>query len=96
MAKELSDELIKDWQSLMTGFKQISSKVPSWSVKVNHGKEVIINKNWSIICHFINYKYIEAKLSFKGDEVMTVKHISKYSTTVSIVLEFINWNKDLK
>lgn len=81
----------------MTGFKQIAEKIPSWDVKVSKDKEVVINKKWKIICHFINYEYIEAKLSYKDDEVMTLKHIgTKYSTTVSIVLEFINHNKDLK
>lgn len=96
MARELSDELIKEWQVLMTGFKQISLKVPSWKVKVNESKEIIINKDWCIICHFINFEYIEVKLSFKGDDVMTLKHISRYGITVGTVLEFINQNRDLK
>lgn len=90
MAKELSDKLIKDWQLLMSGFKQIAEKVPSWEVKVTPDKHIKINNDWDIICHFINFEYIEVKLSLKGDEVMTLKHLEKYSTTVSIVLEYIN------
>ena len=90
MAKELSDKLINDWQRLMSGFKIIAEKVPSWKVRVTPEKHIKINNDWDIICHFINFEYIEVRLSFKGDEVMTLKHIKKYSTTVSIVLEFIN------
>lgn len=97
MAKELSDKLINDWQMLMSGFKQIAEKVPTWDVSVSKDKSVIINQKWSIICHFINFEYIEVRLSFKDDEIMTLRHIgNKYKTTILIVLEFINHNKDLK
>ena len=90
MAKDISKELINEWQLLMSGFKQIANQVPKWNVKVNKDKHVIINNEWDIICHFINFEYIEVKLSLKGDEIMTLKHITKKSTTVSIVLEYIN------
>ncbi len=95
MEKELSDKLINDWQLLMSGFKQIAKKVPSWKVEVTHDKHIKINKDWDIICYFINFDYIEVRLSFKDDEVMTLKHIKKYNnytTTVNTVLDYIKRN----
>ena len=91
MAKELSDELIKDWQYLMSGFKNIAKKVPVWEVKVKEDMHITINKKWDIICHFINWEYVEVKLKLNGDEIMTLKHTGKnYHHTVATVLDYIN------
>lgn len=92
MAKELSDQLINDWQMLMSGFKHVAAQVSSWKVKVTPKKHIEINKDWDIICHFINHEYIEVILSFKQEEVMTLKHIKDYQTTIITVLEFIERN----
>ena len=90
MEKELSDKLKNDGQILMSGFKKIAKALPNWKVKEMPDKHIIINDHWDIICYFINFEHIEVILSFQGDEIMTLKHLEKYSTTVSIVLEYIN------
>lgn len=90
MAKELSDELINDWQMLMSGFKQVAGKFSNWKVRVARNKHIKINEDWDIICGFINFKYIEVTLTHKKDVIMTLRHLESYGTTIGIVLEYIN------
>ena len=89
MGKKLSNNLIDDWQKLMSGFKSVALMVPNWKVEVTTDNHIKINGDWDIVCHFINFEYIEVTLSFKNNEIMTLRHCNKYSTTVSSVLEYI-------
>lgn len=88
----IKENLITDWQNLMSGFKGIGSAVPSWNVEVKKNKHIVINKHWDIICHFINNEYVEAVLSYKGETYLTVRHFKKFSATVTTILEYINLN----
>lgn len=88
---EVKDSLIKDWQMLMSGIKQIAQKVPEFKVKVQQDKHIVINK-YKVICHFINNEYIQAKVSYKGEDYLTVRHVKSHSSTVTTVLTFIQDN----
>ncbi|KGO88405.1 hypothetical protein Q765_00365 [Flavobacterium rivuli WB 3.3-2 = DSM 21788] len=90
--KDPKPELIKDWEMLMSGIKQTAQKQPGWLVKVRTDKYIIINKDWQVICHFINDKYVEATVSFKGEDYLKVRHVKYYTTTINIVLNYINLN----
>lgn len=88
----IKKSLIKDWQMLMQGMKTIASEYPVFEVKVTKDSHIIINNDWDIICHFINNEYVEAKLSFKGETVLQVRHLKKYHATACAVLQFIEDN----
>lgn len=88
----LKENLVTDWNKLMRGFKGIGSAVPGWIVKLKENNHVEINKDWDIICRFINDEYVEAVLQYKGETYLTVRHIKKYSVTVTAVLDYINMN----
>jgi len=88
---KLKENLIEDWQMLMTGIKQIALKVPEFKVKVKADKTIVINQ-YEVICHFINNKYVEAKVSFKDEDYLSVRHVKSYSATVETILSFIRNN----
>jgi hypothetical protein len=88
---ELKDSLIRDWQMLMSGIKQIAQKVPEFKVKVQPDKIIVINK-YKVICHFINNEYVEAKVSFKDEDYLTVRHVKSHASTVETILTFIRNN----
>jgi len=84
--------LVKDWQMLMQGMKTIASQFPKFKVKVTKDSHIIINKDWDIVCHFINNDYVEAVLTYKGETCLTVRHLKSYHATTCAVLEFIENN----
>jgi len=86
------ENLVTDWNELMRGFKGIGEFVPGWIVQVKKNNHVVINKEWDIICHFINNEYVEAVLQYNGETYLTVRHVKKYSVTVTTVLDYINNN----
>lgn len=88
---ELKDSLINDWQMIMSGIKQFGEKNPMFKVKVQPDKRIIINK-YKVICHFINNEYVEAKVSYKEDDYLTVRHVKSYANTINIILNFIHLN----
>jgi hypothetical protein len=45
-----------------------------------------------VICHFINNEYVEAKVSYKDDDYLTVRHVKSYANTINIILSFIHLN----
>ena len=87
----VKEHLIKDWQMLMSGIKQIAQKVPDFKVKVQPDKVITINK-YKVICHFINNEYVEAKVSFKDEDYLTVRHVNSHASTVETILSFIQNN----
>jgi hypothetical protein len=88
---ELKDNLIDDWQMLMSGIKQAAQKDHKFQVKVQPDKRIVINK-YKVICHFINNKYVEAKVSYNDDDYLTVRHVKSYQNTINIILNFIYLN----
>ncbi|GGB82789.1 hypothetical protein GCM10007424_23530 [Flavobacterium suaedae] len=89
---ELKDELITDWETIMSGIKQTASKVPGWKVKVLKDKHIVINKDWKVICHFINNQFVEAVVSYQDEDYLTVRHVKLYTVTINIVLNYIKMN----
>jgi hypothetical protein len=89
---ELKENLIRDWGVIMTHIKKIAKAYPKFKVTVNPEKEIIINKDWKCIVHFINNEYVEAKVFFKDDEYLSVRHLESYQATVESVLFFIDSN----
>jgi len=87
----IKENLINDWQMLMSGIKQISLKVPEFKVKVLPDKTISINK-YKVICHFINNEFVEAKVIYKDEDYLTVRHIKSHASTVETVLTFIRNN----
>ncbi|PXY44501.1 hypothetical protein [Flavobacterium hydrophilum] len=88
----IKKSLKKDWLMLMGGMKDIASKYPIFKVEVTKESHIIINKDWDIICHFINNEYVEVVLTYKNEPCMTVRHLQSYSATASAVLQFIEDN----
>ncbi|MWB92962.1 hypothetical protein GON26_01180 [Flavobacterium sp. GA093] len=88
---KIKEDLITDWQMLMSGIKQIAQKVPEFKVKVLPDKKIIINK-YEVICHFINNEYVEAKVSFKNEDYLSVRHVKSHASTVETILTFIRNN----
>lgn len=91
--RELSTEIINDWQMLMSGILQGAQRQPTlFKVKVRPDKTIEINSA-SVICHFINFKYIEAIVSInEDDQVLKIRHFKSYADTINIILNFINKN----
>ena len=85
-------QLVKDWQMLMQGMTTIARDFPKFKVKVTQDSHIVINDDWDIICYFINNEYVEGVLSYKGEEVLKVRHLKLYSATTTAILEFIENN----
>lgn len=85
-------QLVKDWQMLMQGMATIARNFPKFKVKVTQDSHIVINDDWNIICHFINNEYVEGVLSYKGEDVLKVRHLKSYSATTTAILEFIENN----
>lgn len=88
---KIKENLINDWQLLMSGIKQIALKVPEFKVKVKPDKTIVINK-YNVVCHFINNEYVEAKVSIKDEDYLTVRHVQSHAATVETILSFIKNN----
>jgi hypothetical protein len=88
---KISDELEKEWNQLMIGLTKcfIAQK---WNVKVDSSMNIIVNEDWSVITHIINGKILRVRVSFKGNECLEVRHLTKRDYTAFIVANFISLN----
>lgn len=84
--------LVEDWQMLMQGMATIARAFPKFKVKVTPDSHIVINKDWDIICRFINNEYVEGILSYKSEEVLRVRHLKSHHATSTAILEFIENN----
>lgn len=88
---KISDELEKEWNQLMIGLTKCF-RAQKWNVKVDSAMNIIVNEHWSVITHYINGKFLRVQVSFKGEECLEVRHLTKLDYTAFIVVNFISLN----